>query len=317
MMTTTHKERTAMNGRESYQAKADAFLKQIGRKRNRRDTNRDDEKQPDKPKRPRTRQEMLAALVERANNGDKAALKKLREVLDSQPEIWQSIGDVAQHARLTLMRLIAGEDRLMLESLQRQTAQMENDLLGSSNTPLEELCIQRIIACWLQLQYADTMCVSATSENITQAKFWSDCQQRADRRFNAAIKSLSAVRKFLPSANEPKAVPERNDTTSVGPSEAPTTGEPQVAAAEAAERPETKSPGHNGTATHTPLKERIAGSLPADANGQTVANTASDDGAETHTGDEEDCSLPEPTNGKSVNRILQFTNPLIVKKATG
>ena len=53
-------------------------------------------------------QEEFAELVKRANAGDDNALATMRKTLDSNPEIWESVGNLATHAQQSMVTLIAG-----------------------------------------------------------------------------------------------------------------------------------------------------------------------------------------------------------------
>jgi hypothetical protein len=145
-------------------------------------------------------------LVLRANKGDPESLRRLRDVLDANPEIWRRVGDLAAHALLTLARLIAEGDQLLFESIQRKAADLEAELLAEAPTSLERLGVQRVVACWLQLQYADTM-VCTARENVTQSKFWSGQQDRAHRRYQSSVKQLLAIRELVPSTTKTAAGP--------------------------------------------------------------------------------------------------------------
>lgn len=153
-------------------------------------------------------------LVAEANGGDPEALRRLRETLDTQPQIWQRIGDLAAHARLTLIRAASAGDQLLIESLLRTAEAMEKELLGGElgkpPSSLERLSVSRVVSTWLQAQHADAM-AGASHDNLSWAKFWAQQQDRAHRRHLAAIKQLAAVRQMpaskLPTgkeAREPK-----------------------------------------------------------------------------------------------------------------
>ena len=60
--------------------------------------------EPSKESKPLT----LQGLVDAANRGDAASLKRLRQVLDERPEIWRRAGDLASHVEQTWIRLAAG-----------------------------------------------------------------------------------------------------------------------------------------------------------------------------------------------------------------
>ncbi|GAG50850.1 unnamed protein product, partial [marine sediment metagenome] len=139
------------------------------------------------------------ALVKKANEGNEDALAQLRQLLDNHPEIWQSVGDLAAHARMTMIRMISNGNRLLSESLHRKAEQMERELAGTSPTPLETLAVKRVVATWLELQLTDTIHPRPQGQTLKHERFALDLKRAAQRHFDTAVKSLALVRKMLPS----------------------------------------------------------------------------------------------------------------------
>jgi hypothetical protein len=140
----------------------------------------------------------LTTLVQRARQGDDAVLPQLREFLRDNPKIWTAVGDLARCAQVTWLNLLAGNDHLMKESVEKMLASMRDGLAGKSPTPLEMLLVDRIIACWLQLQYAEMQVAGAKDADPKMAAFYMKYQASAERRQLAAIRQLALVRRFLP-----------------------------------------------------------------------------------------------------------------------
>ncbi len=141
--------------------------------------------------------EAFTLLVQRANAGDEQALQELRMVLDRCPEIWRQIGDLASHAELATLRLVGGDDRLLMESLQRKVDELKAKLTRPGGSVLEQLVVLRVVATWLQVQHADT--ASASSDlSVQQGKFWAQKQDQAHRRHLTAIKDLARLQQMLP-----------------------------------------------------------------------------------------------------------------------
>ena len=136
-------------------------------------------------------------LVQRVNAGDMKALTELRAILDRCPGIWQQVGDLASHAELSLMRLVAGENRLLMESLRRKVDAMKSELSRPGASALEVLAVQRIVACWLQVQHLDTVSF-APDLSVAQGKYWGQRQDQAHRRYLSAVKQLTTLRQLLP-----------------------------------------------------------------------------------------------------------------------
>ena len=152
-------------------------------------------------------QEEFADLVKRANTGDDAALAMMRRTLDANPEIWQRVGDLAVHAQQSLVNLIAGGNKLVSESLLRKAAEMRTELSGPKPSKMEMLAVERIVACWLEMEYLATTYPVAKGETLGQARFVLRQRESAERRFQAAMKSLTTLRTLLPKCDQSKTDP--------------------------------------------------------------------------------------------------------------
>ena len=150
----------------------------------------------------------LAALVAAANRGDAAALADLRKALDDHPEIWREAGDLAGHVEKTWLRLAAGGNSLVEESLRREAARLRDELLGTSTAAMERLLVDQIIACWLQLKQAEMAAGSDQLTSLLQRRFFDQRLERAQRRYFGAMKLLAQVRRLPLSALMPAKLPD-------------------------------------------------------------------------------------------------------------
>ena len=87
-------------------------------------------------------------LVQLANKGDEEAIAALGKVLDDNPDVWRKAGDLAGHVRTTLIRLIAGDNALLRDSLVRKAEELLSDLSGEEPSPLDRLAVERVVSCW-------------------------------------------------------------------------------------------------------------------------------------------------------------------------
>lgn len=149
--------------------------------------------------------EGLAELVARARKGDRAALPLLRHYLDAHPEVWRQCGDLALTAREMWLALFAGPDLLVAESARLKMDEMRAELGGPNPTPLESLLVDRVLACWLQAQYADASYAQArgTGANPADLREMMKRQESAQKRYLASIKQLAVVRKLRVAAYTP------------------------------------------------------------------------------------------------------------------
>jgi hypothetical protein len=137
-----------------------------------------------------------AALLKLAQAGDNAALAELRQVFDTKPELWATIGDLGKQAELSWIGVASGGDALISEALSRRIADLRQELAGPASTVLERLLIDRILVTWIQVHHLDRM---SAGESLTchQREYMQRSLDRAQRRYISAIRSLATVRRLL------------------------------------------------------------------------------------------------------------------------
>jgi hypothetical protein len=141
--------------------------------------------------------ERLQSLVKRAERGDESALPELRAALDENPWIWQRYGDLARQSQAAWLQLIAGPNLLLRESVERKAEQLRAELAGPGPSPLERLLVERVIACWLQTQYADAAYAQLQNPSPGQHTAALKRQAGSHQRYLHSIKTLATVRKLL------------------------------------------------------------------------------------------------------------------------
>jgi hypothetical protein len=141
---------------------------------------------------------ILDALVARAEQGDQDALPKLRRFLDEDPAVWQAVADLVRRAEDAQIKVAAGGDLLLRESLRRKLQEIRDEISGKDPSPLEKLLIDRIAITWLMATNADVQVVEARDVSIKQATFLNRRAEQAHRRFSFAVRQLASVRKLLP-----------------------------------------------------------------------------------------------------------------------
>lgn len=146
-------------------------------------------------------------IVAEASAGDYAALRRLQQILDERPEIWQSVGDLSQNAELAVLRLAAGKNALLRESLERSLKTLKRDILPPDPSPLEKLLVDRVAFTWLRLQYIETNYVSLGDLSLAEKKFALQQRESAQRLFDAAIRSLRTVHSKLGKLPAPTQIP--------------------------------------------------------------------------------------------------------------
>ena len=147
--------------------------------------------------------EDMARLVERATKGDATVLPKLRRLLDESPDLWRGYGDLALQARSSWIQLAAGPNLLLDECLTRKAAELRKDVAGDSPSPLEQLLADRVVICWLQVSFYDSLVAQTREYTPAKARMLQQQHDGAHRRYLTAIKTLATVRKLLTPSRSP------------------------------------------------------------------------------------------------------------------
>jgi hypothetical protein len=147
--------------------------------------------------------ERVRQVLHRAQQGDRAVLPELGRIVDEHPSVWRRFGDLAAHARDAWVDLAAGNNLLLRESLERRAAAMRAELAGPDAPPLEKLLADRVVACWLQLHYADAMYAQAKGASLPQDAACQKRQNAAQTRYFQAVRALAQLRKLLRPAVSP------------------------------------------------------------------------------------------------------------------
>ncbi len=168
-------------------------------------------------------------LLQRARQGDEDVLPELRAWLD-RSAVWRQFGDLGRQARDAWLRLIAGNDLVLRESLLKKLSDLQKELISGEATPIERLLVDRILANWLRLHFAELAATQATN-GPKLGEFWDKRQSRAERAYLASLGALTTLRKFLSAVTVPAATTAQHrdsNSTQEGPIVDPTHSGPPL-----------------------------------------------------------------------------------------
>ncbi len=136
------------------------------------------------------------ALLSKARKGDKKAMQALRPRLAESGHL-QRYGELAEGIQRVIVERMCGEDLVFVEGVLQRLKRMRLELAGPAPSPLESLVIERIMTCWLEINYYDALYVQSMGDlNIRQANSSQRRQDRAHRRYLSAIRCLAAIRRL-------------------------------------------------------------------------------------------------------------------------
>ena len=153
------------------------------------------DKKPTEPDEPATAEE-VRELLKRATKGDRATLPAVRKLLEDPANIALLGGDLALYAQRSFINALTSENLVLREAIHAKLAAIRTELLGKNPTPVEVLLVERIAACWLQVQDADIRAAVAREQTTGQSNFHQRRMDAANRRYLAALKALAVVRKL-------------------------------------------------------------------------------------------------------------------------
>jgi len=141
--------------------------------------------------------EGVRALLTRTVAGDESTVPVVRELLQNPALIPLFGGDLAQRVIDAFLSGLGGTDVGFREAVQVKLDRMRAELLGDAPTPVERVLVERVIACWLQVQDAELRAGRGQKDaTFRQAEFNQRRMDATNRRFLAAVKTLALVRKL-------------------------------------------------------------------------------------------------------------------------
>jgi uncharacterized protein YjiS (DUF1127 family) len=148
------------------------------------------------PKPTRTPEEQ-ADLRRRAEAYDVEALSELTDLHHDIDDIGIDEGDLGARAERAVIQLatttLADEAALV-----RYLAQMRTELDGPAPSPIERLLVDRVVTCWVHLNYLGELWARSFKEDsIAIQKLLEHLLDGANRRYLSALKTLAQVRRLI------------------------------------------------------------------------------------------------------------------------
>jgi hypothetical protein len=142
----------------------------------------------------------LQDAIDRAHEGDRAALPIIREHLVSRPDEYWRMVDYARVVQNGQIKTYMGAGLYVQEVMNQRVERLRKALEGDNPSPLESLLVERIISCYLHVNFAENEYTDAIGggTRIEVAEYMQKRLDRAHRRYLAAVKALAQIRKMGP-----------------------------------------------------------------------------------------------------------------------
>lgn len=148
--------------------------------------------------------EELGHLLQRAAQGDEAAVPSLAAALDRYPELSAHFGDLVTHAERPLLELAARGNPLVIEAIAREQKLLRERLSAAAQTELERLLAARVSLDWLAVQLAELDVIDLGRQPFgPAARAAQERLGRAHARFLSSSRALANVSRLLRRAPSP------------------------------------------------------------------------------------------------------------------
>jgi hypothetical protein len=155
----------------------------------------------------------LGEYAEMEDDEKEAALPELRRYLTLYPDVCAVFGDVALRAKEALAKLAGNDNPMLTEPAMLRVAALEAELAPIGSCPEIRLAAQNVAVCWLAAYEAEITASKAAKHKKMrgQSEHCDRRRDRAQRRYQAALRTLATVRKLLRPALKPIEVATRLD----------------------------------------------------------------------------------------------------------
>jgi hypothetical protein len=135
-------------------------------------------------------------FMDRARKGDKSTVPTLRKILKDRNAVESLGGNLAKKAEEAFITTAAGEHLVFREALTAKMELLRAELAGPNPTPIERLLVERVVACWLQVQDADVRYAQAKDLSLKWYEYYQRRMNHSHKRYLSALKTLALVRKL-------------------------------------------------------------------------------------------------------------------------
>jgi hypothetical protein len=142
------------------------------------------------------KKEEVRQFFAKARAGDQTALARVREMV-REPHMLDLLGgNLVKDTRQLMMKTYCGDDIIVRTALEHTLKTMRDELAGPHPSPLENLLVERIVTCWLQLHIVESRYANTKEMSFAASTHFQQHIDRANARYLKAIKTLATVRKL-------------------------------------------------------------------------------------------------------------------------
>ncbi len=135
----------------------------------------------------------LSELVAAAKQGDATVMPRLRKIMWQRREQYGDLGNLASHAKLRWVNLIAGRDLHERECLFINLQTLVDQFHRDGCFPCEKMLVDEVIITWLPHQHSLAKQAEAAAISIDVFAYWCQRTEQTQRRH---LKAIAALRDY-------------------------------------------------------------------------------------------------------------------------
>jgi len=120
---------------------------------------------------------------------------RLHELAEQTEMARADFDDLSYSVQVQIIHKICPNDADDRKHLNTRLRELKQELSGPAPTPLERLLIERILTCWLEVNWYDSR-AAGFSGSVQLGNYYQKRQDRAHRRYLSAVKALAQVRRL-------------------------------------------------------------------------------------------------------------------------
>ncbi len=144
-------------------------------------------------------------FIELADAGDKDAYAELKSLLEKQPQVWQSLGDLGRRLILDGISRNTQGRQAFTHGLSAKVNQMRLQLGWDSSSCVEKLLIERVLITWLHVNWYDSVAQGIISLPAKSAQRQEKRLAAAHRLHRDAVVGLTEYRQLINKTTREKA----------------------------------------------------------------------------------------------------------------
>ena len=127
-------------------------------------------------------------LLDRRKSGDHSVDAELTQMLERYPSLLFRFADLGLLAHANLLKMIAGDDSVFQAAIVKQLDALRAQFPVNGD-PASRLLVDRILATWLHIAYADSKLAQSEHLDRSSQVFYAGRQQQAHRQHMEAIRA--------------------------------------------------------------------------------------------------------------------------------